>query len=71
MNADEILELLRVKMNCSFLSDLPSLTGEQRVQMLFLIEQLPQDMVNSKELEKIYLYLHLHKTCVMPIHCKV
>ena len=62
MNADEILELLRVKMNCSFLSDLPSLNGEQRAQMLFLIEHLPQDIVNSKELEKVHLYLRLRET---------
>ncbi|WP_318360904.1 hypothetical protein [uncultured Agathobaculum sp.] len=62
MNADEILELLRVKMNCRFLSDLPSLTGEQRAQMLFLIAQLPQNIVNSKELEKVHLYLHLRET---------
>ena len=62
MNADEILELLRVKMNCSYVSDLPSLTGEERAQMLFLIEQLPQDIVNSKELEEIYLYLRLRET---------
>ena len=57
MDADEILELLRVKMNCSFLSDLPSLTGEQRAQMLFLIEHLPQDIICFKELEKVYMYL--------------
>ena len=62
MNADEILELLRVKMNCRFLSDLPSLTGEQRAQMLFLIAQLPQNIVNSNELEKVHLYLHLRET---------
>ena len=62
MTADEILEELRVKMDCSFLSDLPSLTGEQREKMLFLIEHLPQDIVNSKELEEIYLYLRLRET---------
>ena len=62
MNADEILELLRVKMNCSFLSDLTFLRGKDREQMLFVIEHLPQDIVNSKELEKIYLYLHLRGT---------
>ena len=62
MTADEILEELHVKMDCSFLSDLPSLTGEQRAQMLFLIEHLPQDIVNSKELEEIYLYLRLRET---------
>ena len=53
MTADEILEELRVKMDCSFLSDLPSLTGEQREKMLCLIEELPQIQRNGRKYSSI------------------
>ena len=57
MTADEILEELRVKMDCSFLSDLPSLTGEQREKMLCLIEELSQDAADPKERKELQQYL--------------
>ena len=57
MTADEILEQLRVKMNCSFLSDLPSLTGEQREKMLSLVEQMLPDIINPREMQELYVYL--------------
>lgn len=57
MTADEILEELRVKMDCSFLSDLPSLTGEQREKMLCLVEQMLPDIINPREMQELYVYL--------------
>ena len=57
MNADEILELLRVKMNCSYVSDLPSLTGKQREQMLCLVEDMLPNIINPREIQELYVYL--------------
>ena len=57
MNADEILELLRVKMNCSYVSDLPYLTGEQRTQMLRLAEEMLANIINPRETQELYVYL--------------
>ena len=57
MNADEILELLRIKMDCSYVSDLPYLTGKQRTLMLCQVEQLLPNIINPREIQELYVYL--------------
>lgn len=59
MTANSILEHLRVKMGCLYLSDLHSLAGGKRSHMLYLLSQIPKDATTTRDWADIWKYLYL------------
>ena len=57
MTADAILEYLQVKMGCRYLSDLHILTGEKRSRMLYLLSQIPREVVSARDWADVRKYL--------------
>ena len=57
MTADAILEYLQVKMGCRYLSDLHILTGKKRSRMLYLLSQIPREVVSARDWADVRKYL--------------
>ena len=57
MTSDSILEHLRLKIGCSYLSDLRCLTGKKRSRMLALLSQIPREAVSTRDWADVKKYL--------------
>lgn len=66
MTSDSILEHLRLKMGCSYISDLRRLTGKERSRMLYLLNQFPKNAVTAEEWADIQNYLFCKKQFSQP-----
>lgn len=66
MTSDSILEHLRLKMGCSYLSDLRCLTGKKRSHMLYLLNQFSKNAVTTEDWADIQNYLSCIKQFSQP-----
>ncbi len=59
--SDLILEWLRVRLGCFYLSDLPRLYEKKRDYMTALLDSIPSNMANHEEWREIYNYLNSYR----------